>query len=136
MSKIVDLAEFSSEAFGPFLPEACQVNPGAYGAELAYWLSRALAESGVPTSYPDYEDWGWYLTYVTDGGSEFAVHCGNITGASSRWLLSLRRYGRKIFDRDPPPFSDAAELVAAIERCLEAEASISDLEWVYAGSVE
>lgn len=131
MSKIVDLAEFSSGAFSPFLPEACQVNPGAYGAELAYWLSRVLADAGVATSYPEYEDWGWYLMYVTDTESEFAVHCGNMQGSASRWLLSLRRYGRKLFDRDPPPFSDATELIGAIERCLEAEDSITDMNWIY-----
>jgi hypothetical protein len=29
---------FDSERFRPVLPDESQVNPGRYGAELAYWL--------------------------------------------------------------------------------------------------
>lgn len=50
--------EFTSATFLPVLPEDCQVNPGAYGFELAWWLAQALARSGVVTSYPVGEDWG------------------------------------------------------------------------------
>jgi hypothetical protein len=50
--------DFESNMFSPFLPGDAQVNPGVYGAELAYWLSRQLAQRGMPTSYPQYEDWG------------------------------------------------------------------------------
>lgn len=53
--------EFSSAEFLPYLPEQAQANPGVYGFELAQWLSRALAERGVVTSYPIGEDWGWLI---------------------------------------------------------------------------
>lgn len=126
-----DIAEFTSQKFAPVLPEECQVNPGVYGAELAFWLCSALARAGVVTSYPEYEDWGWYVEYRTDDGAEFALHCGNVGGSSERWLLSLRRFGRKMFGRDKPLYSDAAPLVDALKRLLEAEAAVSDLEWHY-----
>src|SRR5438552_3014154 len=78
MEAIVDLAEFRSSRFTPVLPEESQVNPRRYGAELAFWLCTRLYEkSRVVTSYPDYEDWGWLLSYSTEAGDEFALHCGN-----------------------------------------------------------
>lgn len=86
-----DIVRFKSEHFAPVLPEDCQVNPGVYGAELAFWLSAELARSGVATSYPNPEDWGWFIEFLPDSGSEFAVHCGNEEGVRDRWLLSLRR---------------------------------------------
>lgn len=128
---MIDLAEFSSEEFSPFLPDAAQVNPQVYGAELAWWLCRALAEAEVVTGYPEYEDWGWYIEYFTAEGGEFALHCGNIGGSSTRWLISLRPFGRRLFGRDKPPVSDAAPLIAGIRRCLEDHASITDLNWMY-----
>ena len=60
MDTIRDIVEFKSSRFVPVLPEDCQVNPGVYGAELAFWLSQALAKAGVATSYPNNEDWGWF----------------------------------------------------------------------------
>ncbi len=131
MTDLVDIAEFSSSEFAPALPEECQVNPEVYGAELASWLCQALAKAGVTTSYPQSEDWGWYIEYQSGAGSEFAVHCGNVDGSDSRWLLSLRRFGRKMFGRDKPPLSDAATLINAIKSCLDAHDSITDLDWVY-----
>jgi hypothetical protein len=43
---------FSSAKFLPYLPAPCQVNPGAYGFERAYWRSHALAQAGMTTSNP------------------------------------------------------------------------------------
>ena len=42
--------DFESRLFAPFLSEEGQVNPQVYGAELAWWLSRELAQEGVETS--------------------------------------------------------------------------------------
>ena len=61
MTRIVDIVDFHSDAFAPVLPEDSQVNPEVYGAELAFWLCTELAKRGVVTSYPEYEDWGWYI---------------------------------------------------------------------------
>jgi hypothetical protein len=55
--------DFYAEAFNPILPEDAQVNPECYGAELAWWLCRKLAERGAFTSYPNFEDWGWFLEF-------------------------------------------------------------------------
>lgn len=66
--------EFTSTKFLPFLPEACQVNPGVYGFELALWLSQALARAHLPTSYPMSEDWGWFIEFI-DGDAEFMIGC-------------------------------------------------------------
>lgn len=68
--------EFTSDQFLPYLPEQAQVNPGAYGFELAHWLSQQLAAQGVVTSYPLSEDWGWFLEYI-EGEAEFMIGCGS-----------------------------------------------------------
>ena len=125
---LMDLVELRTNKFTPFLPDESQVNPGVYGAELAYWLAQKLAFRGVVTSYPEYEDWGWYLNYVTSDGAEFAVHCGNVDGQDDLWLLSLRRYPRKMFGRDKPSFSKASVLVGAVHEVL-VEAEIVMQNW-------
>jgi hypothetical protein len=104
MNALRDIARFKSARFSPVLPEDCQLNPQVYGAELAYWLCTELARRGVATSYPNSEDWGWFIEYLPQSGSEFAVHCGNVDGAQDQWLLSLRRHARKVFGRDKPPY--------------------------------
>lgn len=131
MGELKDIAEFVSGKFNPILPDECQVNPEVYGAELAYWLCGELAKRQIVTSYPQHEDWGWYIEFTTKSGSEFAVHCGNITGVENRWLLSLRRYGRTLFGRDKPPFSDADILISGIKETLETEPSITELKWLF-----
>lgn len=130
MEAIRDLAEFRSARFAPVLPEECQVNPGTYGAELAWWLcTRLYTEKGIVTGYPGAEDWGWYLDYSTADGAEFALHCGNVGGTPDRWLVSLRRFGRKMFGRDKPDFALAGDLVRGVRELLEAEESVTELEW-------
>ena len=131
MDDLLDLATFRSSRFAPVLPEESQVNPGCYGAELAYWLCLRLAERGVVTSYPDAEDWGWMLGYATDAGEEFALHCGNIDDTDDEWLIGLRRFGRKLFGRDKPPFDRAEALIIAVCAVLESEETISALDWKY-----
>lgn len=131
MESVTDIATFRSARFSPALPEECQVNPRVYGAELAFWLGVALAHRGVATSYPESEDWGWYIEFADEAGAEFAVHCCNVDGAADRWILSLRRFGRKIFGRDKPPLAAAAPLVAAIGAALREEPSVSELRWLF-----
>ena len=128
---LTDIVEFHSDRFAPILPEDSQVNPQVYGAELAYWLTAELAKRGVVTSYPIAEDWGWLVEYSTGNGSVFAVHCINLDGARNRWLLSLRRYARKMFGRDKPAYSEAAPLIAGIMAVVGSEGSISNVNWLY-----
>ena len=68
--------EFESAKFLPYLPEDSQSNPGAYGFELALWLSQALMRANIPTSYPLGEDWGWFIEYI-EGDAEFMIGCGS-----------------------------------------------------------
>ena len=58
---------FQSDRFRPYLPDDCQVNPNVLGFELADWLSRELAKRGTITSYPNYEDWHWFLEGTASG---------------------------------------------------------------------
>ena len=131
MSDLKDIVEFRSESFRPFLPDDSQVNPGVYGAELAFWLASRLAAVGVITSYPEQEDWGWYIEYLPASGSEFAVHCTNDDESGTRWTLRLRRHARKMFGRDKPEYTEAHALVAAIRKVLLAEQAVSDVRWLY-----
>lgn len=64
----MDNLVFESSEFRPFLSDDAQVNPDVCGFELAAWLSRKLAEAGFETSYPESEDWGWFIERIEDGG--------------------------------------------------------------------
>ena len=70
--------EFTSSEFLPLLPEECQGNPGVYGFELAWWLAQTLAATGVVTSYPVGEDWGWLIEHVNSEETEFTIGCASM----------------------------------------------------------
>jgi hypothetical protein len=89
--------EFQSDHFLPYLPESSQVTPGAYGFELATWLSQRLAARGIVLGYPVSEDWGWQLDYVE---GDTVVHVGCASEASEgdgyegkpiRWRVFVRQ---------------------------------------------
>jgi hypothetical protein len=80
-------------------------------------------------SYPQEEDWGWFLAYGNDAGSEFAVECCNVDKSKEGWRLTLRRYGRKPFGFDKPPWSHATVLVGHIKRILLDDEAFSDMNW-------
>ena len=89
--------EFTSADFLPRLPQACQVNPGAYGFELAWWLAQALAARGIVTSYPLGEDWGWLIEHVDADETEFTIGCSSMAqvdegyvGQASAWSIFIR----------------------------------------------
>ena len=98
---------FTSALFRPLLPEAAQVNPGCYGAELAWWLCRRLMAEGVATSYPDFEDWGWFVEYVVDD-HEFWLCCANEAGSPTRWRVHLKAHAKGPFGRNRAPLAAAA----------------------------
>ena len=120
---------FKSALFQPILPEDSQVNPGRYGAELAYWLCRELAKIGVFTSYPNYEDWGWFIEYSTPEGDEFWLCCGNIDGTADEWLCYLKPLGKKLFGRSKAPIEKAQPLMEGLRRVLENTKDIHNIEW-------
>ena len=123
------IATFTSDRFKPFLPDDSQVNPQCYGAELAWWLSRKLAESGVVTSYPEYEDWGWFIEYITADGDEFWLCCGNVDGSDNRWHLFLDPKGKGLFGRRRAAVASAQALIDALRALLSEDRVIVDLEW-------
>jgi hypothetical protein len=91
--------EFSSEKFLPLLPEDCQVNPGAYGFELAWWLAQALLKRGIVTSYPVSEDWGWLIEHSDSAENEYSIGCSSMAehgegyaGKPVRWSIFIRPY--------------------------------------------
>ena len=92
---------FRSDLFKPYLPEDAQVNPNVLGFELAHWLSRELAARGTVTSYPNSEDWGWFLDF-TDAGSEYMICCmGSLEDDGFEWRVYVtqpKRFFRKSFE--------------------------------------
>ena len=119
--------EFSSAEFLPYLPEDSQANPGVYGFELAHWLSRALAERGVVTSYPLGEDWGWLIEYI-EGDLEITIGCSSManegegyTGEPISWSIFVRPHQslKKFFGRREVP--TPARVTEAIEAALAAK---------------
>lgn len=120
---------FSSVLFKPFLPDACQVNPQVYGAELAYWLARQLALKGVATSYPNCEDWGWFLEYITNAGDEYWLCCSNVCGEDGRWLCYLNPKAKKWFGLGKAKVENAQPLLVALKAVLVESAEISDIVW-------
>jgi hypothetical protein len=120
---------FTSARFRPVLPEESQVNPGRYGAELAFWLCTALANVGVVTSYPQYEDWGWFIEYITGDGDEYWLCCGNAEGRDDEWTCFLQPRAKGWFGRNKAPFENARPLIRALAAVLEAEPSVTGVRW-------
>lgn len=133
MPELREIVGFRSDRFAPILPEDSQVNPEVYGAELAWWLTSALAAQGVVTSYPIAEDWGWFIEYSGGDDSEFALHCYNVDGSRDRWLLALRPFGRRLFGRDRPDVALARPLLDALRAVLGSEPTIGEIEWAEGG---
>ncbi|NQD36970.1 hypothetical protein HPT27_08030 [Permianibacter sp. IMCC34836] len=128
--------EFSSVKFLPFLPEEAQANPGVYGYELAHWLCASLAKTGLVTTYPLGEDWGWLLEFLDDD-LEIMVGCSSVCGEDEGyegkpidWSIFVeprRSMKQKIFGTAP---------VAAAERLQEAIKSLLAAEGIEVRDVE
>jgi hypothetical protein len=113
---------FTTDRFRPYLPDRCQVNPNVLGFELADWLSRELARRGLPTSYPNAEDWGWFLE-GEEGGSEYMICCsgGEEDGGVFEWRVYVM-HPKKLFGKRPD-HEIAERLLQRVRSVLE-EASI------------
>jgi len=123
------MVEFESNLFIPFLPEESQVNPQVYGAELTYWLSKKLAEKGVVTTYPNNEDWGWFIEHITDSGDEYWLCCSNTEGAHNKWMCFLDPKAKKLFGRDKAKLENATPLLSALQSVLNEEPGITNIVW-------
>jgi len=119
---------FTSDIFTPFLPEESQVNPGCYGAELSWWLSRELAKKNIFTSYPNYEDWGWFLEYTIDD-SEFWICCGNNSGEKNEWQIFINRHAKGFFIRKKPEIEMIKEVLEMLNLILEETNGITNIKW-------
>lgn len=119
---------FKSALFKPFLPESAQVNPQCYGAELAWWLCQQLADRGFITSYPNHEDWGWFIEYGVED-YEYWLCCGNLDGESNTWQIYLSCKPRSLFGRNKAPVALAAGLLAALADLLATTRGICELTW-------
>ena len=120
--------EFSSSAFDPVLPEDAQINPQCYGAELSWWLCQKLMENGVATSYPGFEDWGWFIEYLVDD-NEYWLCCGNVVGSQGRWKIYLKQHAKSMFGRNLAPIEGAVPLLKALREVLNNDDAISNIEW-------
>jgi hypothetical protein len=120
---------FTSKRFRPVLPEESQVNPGRYGAELAFWLCTALAREGVVTSYPNFEDWGWFIEFATTDEDEFWLCCGNVDDADDEWHCFLQPKTKGLLGRVKPSMERSRPLLEALSRVLDAETSVHDIRW-------
>lgn len=119
---------FTADRFRPVLSEEAQVNPGRYGAELAWWLCTELAKRGVETGYPEYEDWGWFIEYAA-GGGEYWLCCGNLEGTDNRWHLFLDAKAKGLFARNRAPVEAARPLLEALRGLLQESEAITEVEW-------
>lgn len=120
--------EFESHLFRPFLPEESQVNPQVYGAELAYWLSKQLAELQVITTYPISEDWGWFIEYLRND-KEYWVCCRNCDELPHKWWISIEPRSKSFFGRSKASMTDAEPLIKALHRLLDNNPDISNVTW-------
>ena len=119
---------FKSKLFKPYLPDDSQVNPQVYGAELAYWISKKLSQKGIVTSYPEYEDWGWYVEYFS-GDNEYRLCCGNMEGSQVDWQCFVEPYAKGFFGRNKAPIDLAKPLIEAVRLILEETDEITNIEW-------
>lgn len=122
--------DFECEIFQPWLPEDMQVNTNVYGAELAYWLCEKLASKKLFCSYPQSEDWGWFLEHST-GEEIFLLCCCNSDIEGKAWHCFIRPKPKYFFHLKKSPVNlDAAEpLLGALRDILEETSAIRNIEW-------
>ena len=112
----MSLLVFQSDRFRPYLPDDCQVNPNVLGFEPADWLSRELAGRGVVTSYPNYEDWGWFLE-GEQSGLDYMICCSGSDEGNGEfeWRVFVS-HPKKLFGKRP----DSAVAEAVLQRVRQA----------------
>ncbi|MCV6624910.1 MAG: hypothetical protein OIF38_02370 [Cellvibrionaceae bacterium] len=120
--------DFESELFKPFLSEEAQVNPNVYGAELAWWFARELAKLGIETTYPKYEDWGWFIEYFVDD-NEYWLCCGNVEDTKNKWRIYLVCKAKGMFGRNKAPVDMAKPLLKAVAKVLGDTEKVTNIGW-------
>ncbi len=120
--------DFKSSLFKPFLPESSQVNPHVYGAELSYWLCKKLAEKNIITTYPNNEDWGWFIEYFV-GDNEYWLCCSNSDKSGEAWRCFLRPQPKHFWGIKKAPITSAKRLLTALREILIETDGILDIKW-------
>lgn len=128
MGLIHTSVDFKSDLFKPCLPEDSQVNPQTYGAELSYWLCQQLAIKNMITSYPNSEDWGWFIEYFVDD-NEYLLGCSNSDAIGEAWRCFLRPQANNFFARNKAPLLLAQPLLQTLQVLLEETQGISHIRW-------
>ncbi|KGJ87997.1 hypothetical protein [Thalassotalea sp. ND16A] len=119
---------FKSDLFHPHLPDEAQVNPGVHGAELAWWLGKELAARDVVTSYPESEDWGWFIEYIIDD-NVYSVCCGNVENRRNEWHIYLDPHAKSLFGRNKAKMEHANVLISTLKELLNETKEITNIEW-------
>ncbi len=119
-------ATFKAESFAPFLPECKQVNDGVYGAELAWWLCKKLADNEVYTSYPEFEDHTWILNFEHNE-HEFEIHCHNQFQKKHHWELKIRTFKLGLFSNKRTSGEALTHLCSLLEKPLKETNEVSEL---------
>ena len=121
--------EFYSEAFQPILPEGSQISFERYGAELTWWLCQKLAAEEIYTSYPNFEDWGWFLKYTKDT-NEYRLCCGNIDSKENWWRVILQPRSKTWFGFKKISVTGAKDLLNAVDKVLTESELIDQIKWI------
>ena len=126
--------EFTSAMFKPIPGEEENTNPGRVVQSLAEWARKSLEVESIPVAKVIPEDWGWCVVTANDR-FRLWVGCGNVDGETTRWrcfvvaeLGFIQRLRKSV---DPKPY--VAEIVAALQKAIAAEAGISDVRWLDEG---
>ena len=109
------------------------INDCCFGEDFAQWLRQRLANSGVESSNPIQEDYGWGL-WITLEKDKFWIALSYVgdgpTEAPAQWVISMTRptslnIVRSLFGK--PGLTTMEALQARIRRELETTAGISVL---------
>jgi len=117
--------EFETSKFDDDTDEA---NPGLRGRALAEWLAARLREEGVSAGEVFAEDFGFCVP-ITSRPHALFVACGSAGGAPGHWSVFAFAKGgvlARVLGRDRRAES-AAEVMATVRRCLEAEPGVRSL---------
>lgn len=123
---------FETARFNLSKPKPYFVNESCYGDDLAVWLRGKLDESGLPTTEPGQEDWGWYFE-IHD--SDHVYHVGisgnaddEQSGDQGEWRLMVekgRSLGEKL--RGTNLMAENEGILAVLKGILENEPDITFL---------
>ena len=122
-----------TDQFNSTTPAASFINPRCYGQDFALWLKSRLSQSGLDSSEPIQEDWGWVVP-VSYRGHRFAVSIGILDESVGRtpadWRIGVaheKALGRASRWFRPDPAAELADLAQRLEDVLRSDTRIKDV---------